>query len=285
MLPRSLHTISIIFRHGAALMAKPIIKWAGGKQGVAETIVSHFPNRYRVYYEPFVGGGSILLTLNPKQAIIGDLNKWLVDTYKAVRKDWQKVATILDCMVNSKEYFLGIRLEHPDNVNIYERAARFIYLNKTCFRGLFRVNKNGQFNVPYGAYSRRYYDPDNLKEFSKSPESLDVRWGDFELISKDISKDDFIYLDPPYYRLGGYSDFNRYTQNQFRENDQIRLANFCNILDDNGIRWAQSNSNTPFIQKLYSRFRINRIKNRREINLNSANRDIDELLIMNYSGH
>lgn len=262
--------------------AKPFIKWAGGKQALTRQLLHYFPTDFDTYYEPFIGGGSIFFGITAKKAIIADYNIWLVDTYNAIKTNWGEVATILDSLPNDKESYLQIRAIIPETLSLYERAAHFIYLNKTCFRGLFRVNRKGMFNVPYGEYDRRYYDPVNLRNASIRLNDAIIRQGDFELNIYGASPNDFIYFDPPYYKLGGHSDFNRYTGQQFRENDQIRLAALCVELDQNGIRWALSNSNTDFIKRLYDDFNFHEIDARREINLNSKSRNIKEFLITNY---
>lgn len=261
---------------------KPFVKWAGGKQGIASSLAKFFPRKYQRFYEPFLGGGSILLTVRPKQAIVSDLNSWLVDSYHAIRDDWEQVASLLDTFPNTKEDFLRIRAIDPSTLNLFERAAQFIYLNKTCFRGLFRVNQKGGFNVPYGEYQRAYYDAANLLFVSAALKNVEFRTGDFELSLHDVTSEDFIYFDPPYYKLGGFSDFNRYTKGQFREQDQIRLAALCRELDQRGVRWALSNSDTPFIRHLYEGFEATEIVNRREINLKSQERSVVELLVTNY---
>lgn len=262
--------------------AKPVLKWAGGKQALADRLVRFFPDRFQTYYEPFIGGASVLLSLQPEKAVIGDLNGWLLDTYNAIRTDHAAVAKYLDGMVNTKEEFERIRTIQPDTLDLFRRAAHLIYLNKTCFRGLFRVNRKGQFNVPYGAYDRRLYDPDNLVTVARCLSRVEIRFTDFELCLADVTADDFVYMDPPYYKQGGYSDFDRYTKWKFRENDHIRLASVCGELDDRGIRWAVSNSDTPFVRTLFDGYTSHTIPNRREINLNSQERDIDELLITNF---
>lgn len=262
---------------------KPFLKWAGGKQALADFIIERFPRKNGVYYEPFVGGGSVFFSLQPNQAVISDHNRWLVDTYISIRDDWQGVLRILDTLANTKEDFLQIRGLNPRSIaDPLRRAAHFIYLNKTCFRGLFRVNRAGQFNVPYGAYQRRYYDPENIRRISDSLQMVEIRQGDFEAGLEGVTSKDFVYFDPPYYKLGGYSDFNRYTEFQFREQDQIRLAAVCRELDAKGIQWALSNSDTAFIEHLYHGYRMVPINTRREINLNSMKRNVTELLIMNY---
>lgn len=262
--------------------ARPVLKWAGGKQGLADRLIRHFPAAFSRYYEPFVGGGSVLLTLQPRRAVIGDLNDWLLDTYVAIRTDHARVASLLDGLVNTRGEYERIRRIQPATLDLFERAAHLIYLNKTGFRGLFRVNRKGQFNVPYGAYDRRYYDPENLGAVAGCLRDVEIRNADFELCLADVTPEDFVYLDPPYYKQGGYSDFDRYTRWKFRENDHVRLAAVCRELDERGVRWAVSNSDTPFVRSLFEGYTLHPIANRREINLNSGNRDISELLITNY---
>jgi DNA adenine methylase len=229
-----------------------------------------------------VGGGSVALESGAREGLLNDQNEWLIDTYRALRDDWRQVARILDTMKNTKEEFYRIRGANPKMVDEFSRAAMLIYLNKTCFRGLFRVNRLNQFNVPYGQYDRRYYDPSNLAAFAAFVANFELRVGDFELALADAGPEDFVYLDPPYHRIGGYSDFNRYTSGQFKEIDHLRLRNVCGELDKRGIRWVQSNSNTEYIRELYRPFRVCAITNRREINLNSKSRDITELVIKNF---
>ncbi len=261
---------------------KPFIKWAGGKQGLCRCLIDHFPRTFDRFIEPFIGGGSVFFSLLPEKSVLGDMNGWLIDTYTAVQDDWKKVAKILDTLPNTKRDFLRIREIAPDTLGLFNRAAHFIYLNKTCFRGLFRVNRRNQFNVPYGAYDRRYYDAENLASVSVALQNVEIRKGDFELCLLDVCDKDFVYFDPPYYKQGGHSDFNRYTAFQFREHDHIRLAAVCRELDKRGIRWAVSNSDTQFNKSLYAGYRMKQITNRREINLNSKARNVVELLIVNY---
>ena len=262
--------------------AKPILKWAGGKQGLAATLVGFFPERFGAYFEPFVGGASVFLTLQPERAVLGDLNDWLLDVYVAVRADWRRVATALDALRNTKTEYLRIRSVAPESLDLHQRAAHLIFLNKTCFRGLFRVNRLGQFNVPYGAYRRRYYDPTNLERMADQLRAAEIRRGDFELCLRDVASSDFVYFDPPYYKLGGFSDFNRYTPGQFREKDHVRLAAVCRELDARGVRWVVSNSDTSFVKYLYSGYEVRSLASRREINLSAADRNVRELLIRNF---
>lgn len=261
---------------------RPVLKWAGGKQALARFLVEQFPRDFERYYEPFLGGGSVLLELLPGSAVVGDRNDWLLDTYEAIRQDWLPVAEYLDSMANTKEEYLRIRSIRPAALPLAARAAHLIYLNKTCFRGLYRVNRRGEFNVPYGAYDRRYYTPENLLACSRLLNDIDIRRGDFEQCLVDVTERDFVYFDPPYFRQGGYSDFNRYTPEQFRECDHQRLAALCRVLDSRRVRWAVSNSATPFIQELYAGFKFTGVDARREINLKSGERSVREWLITNY---
>ncbi len=278
----SLQTVSIMWGMKTTMRPKPILKWAGGKQALAPLLVEKFPIDFKRYFEPFLGGGSVLLELHPSKAIVGDLNDWLLDTYEAIRQDWQSVATALDRLVNSKSEYMRIRRIRHHDLDPFDRAAHLIYLNKTCFRGLFRVNRRGEFNVPYGAYERKYYSPDNLQAFSALLCGVEIRRGDFEMCLHDVGRQDFAYFDPPYFKLGGYSDFNRYTPEQFRLGDHLRLAAFCRELDSRGVHWALSNSNTPLIRELYAGYNLVTVDARREINLNSDQRRVQELLITNF---
>lgn len=262
--------------------ARPFVKWPGGKQKLAQFLISKFPQQFDRYFEPFCGGGSVLFELNPEQAVIADLNDWLLDTYEAVRKDWQRVAEELNKMQNTKSEFLRIRSVQPSELQLFQRAAQLIYLNKTCFRGLFRVNRQGMFNVPYGDYDRRYFSPENLSAVSKVLKDVEIRRGDYELCLRDVNELDFVYMDPPYFKQGGHSDFNRYTPGQFKAPDHLRLAAFCRELNDRNVSWALSNSDTSFVRELYAGFQFQSVTARREINLNSKNRSIQELLITNF---
>ena len=260
---------------------RPILKWAGGKQALAARLVETFPARFDRYFEPFVGGASIFLALQPRRAVLCDRNAWLIDTYRAVRDQPAEVARELRSLRNTREDYLRIRALDPGALSPARRAAQLVYLNKTCFRGLFRVNRQGRFNVPYGAYERRYFDPINLQRFAETLAGVDLRGGDFEDGLRGITSRDFAYLDPPYHKLGGYSDFNRYTDAPFAEADHERLAAACRGLDRLGVRFALTQSDTAFVRRLFAGFRRRRIAARREINLAAGRRDIEELLITN----
>lgn len=260
---------------------RPFIKWAGGKQALLPTILKRFPASFDRYFEPFLGGGAVFLGVRPKAAVIADHNRWLIDTYRAVRRSTGRVIAALGQLENTREAYLEIRAREPWQLGLAERAAQFIYLNKTGFRGLFRVNRKGQFNVPYGAYDRRTHSPDHLRAVGRALRGVDLRCGDFEAGLRGVRRTDFVYLDPPYVKLGGYSDFNRYTENQFTEDDHRRLADHVKHLDKKGVRWLLSQSDTELVREIFDGFVIERVTARREINLNSSKRDVGEVLVSN----
>jgi DNA adenine methylase len=260
---------------------RPILKWAGGKQALAARLVARLPSDYDRYFEPFVGGASVFLALAPSRAVLCDRNRWLIETYEAVRDDAPRVAALLARLPNTRADYLRIRAVDPRRLGPVRRAAHFVYLNKTGFRGLFRVNRQGRFNVPYGAYDRRYFDPANLLRFAERLQGAEIRCGDFESGLEGVTARDLVYLDPPYHKLGGYADFDRYTDSPFREPDHERLAGLCRALDGRGVRFVLSQSDTPFVRGLYAGFRQERIAARREIQLRAARRDQVELLITN----
>jgi len=264
------------------ISAKPFIKWAGGKQSLASEILAAMPSDFDNYFEPFIGGGSIFFSLLPNKAYLADANAWLIQTYEAIRDDWKRVAANLDKLPNTKEHFLEIRQQSRVVQCPFKRAAFFIYLNKTCFRGLFRVNQRNEFNVPYGDYDRRYYDPENLEAVAESLAHVHFCTSDFELAVREATSDDFIYFDPPYYKQGGHADFNRYTPEQFRSGDHFRLAALCRELDERRVRWLLSNSNTSFVRELFDGYNFTEVSARRDINLKSKRRPISELLISNF---
>ena len=260
---------------------KPVVKWAGGKQALVPQLLAHFPEHFERYLEPFLGGASVALAVGAPRAVLSDANPWLIDTYRAIRDACEEVAATLEALPNTKEDFLRIRALPQEEQTLVQRAAHFVYLNKTCFRGLFRVNRQGRFNVPYGDYQRRYFDPDNLRAVSRFLVHAELSCLDYAEAVSGARSGDFVYLDPPYYKLGGTADFNRYTSGQFREADHERLAALCRELDARGVRWALSNSDTDFVRELFDGYTLHPIQARREINLNARARNVRELLITN----
>ncbi len=275
------------------VLAQPFLKWAGGKRQLIPTIKEFLPIKYTQYYEPFVGAGAVLFSIQPKKAIINDTNNELINCYQVIKENPQELLILCQKHKerNSKEYYYKLRaLDRSDdfkNMSSIERAARIIYLNKTCFNGLFRVNSSGQFNVPYGNYSNpSVADPAVIKAISTYLNQANIRIevGDFEKVVTTCRKGAFIYFDPPYHPISDTSSFTGYSMGGFGKEEQIRLRDTCNNLSDRGCQVLLSNSNADFIRSLYddSRYKIVEVKANRAINAVGSKRgQISELLIHN----
>ena len=257
---------------------KPFIKWVGGKQSLSKILEKNMPSNYNAYHEPFLGGGALFFKLSPKIAYLSDINLDLITTYNVVKKELTALMQKLEILKKNhhKEQYLKIRglfkISNPIDV-----AARFIYLNKTCFNGLYRVNKKGEFNVPMGKYKAPLIlDKITLENANIALQNAKIEIKSFQEIK--TKKNDFVYFDPPYDQT-----YNSYDQNLFQTKEQEKLASFCKELDARGVCFMLSNSNTPLIKKLYKSFNILEIDNIRAISSKPANRGkIKELLIKNY---
>lgn len=277
-------------------LVKPFVKWAGGKRQLMSEIVKYKPKTYKKFIEPFVGGGSVFMELQHNKTVINDFNSELINTYIVVRDNLEELIQELEKHKenDSKEYFYSLRewdrnglLEKKSNV---ERAARFIYLNKTCFNGLFRVNSQGQFNVPYGNYKNpNIVNKEVLIADSKflNKSGIKIINGDFEEATKTARKGDFVYFDPPYAPLVEDSQsFVGYTLNGFDYKEQVRLRDLFVELDKKGCFVMLSNSSSKLIHDLYSDYKENTIilGATRNINSKASGRGkVDEVLIMNYN--
>lgn len=258
--------------------AKPFVKWAGGKRALLEILCASLPQNFNAYFEPFLGGGALFFELankgllQSKKVHLNDKNAELINAYLAIQKEPQKLLNELNLMqkAHSKEHFYSIRaLDRELNFSELSpifRAARFIYLNKTCFNGLCRYNAKGQFNTPFGAYKNpKIYDEALILNAHYALQDVVILNEDFEFVRDLAKKGDFVYFDPPYFPLNSTSNFTSYTQN-FLENEQIRLyALFCD-LNSRGVKLLQSNSSTDFIKNLYKNFQIQAIQAKRAIN-------------------
>lgn len=273
------------------ILTAPVVKWAGGKRQILDEIVKRVPGSFSVYCEPFVGGGAVLFRLCPPKAIVNDVNAELINIYQVIRDDVDGLVSDLSKHVNNKEYFYHIRgldrdRESYDRLSPVERASRILYLNKTCYNGLFRVNRAGQFNTPYGNYKKpKIVNESVLRAVSEYFNSADILFSctDFEEVLKNIRKDAFVYLDPPYDPLSPTASFTGYDKGGFGQNEQIRLKRACDRLNQKGIRFLLSNSATPFITELYRDYRIEIVRARRAVNSNPKGRgEIDEVLVRNY---
>jgi DNA adenine methylase len=261
----------------------PFIKWAGGKSQLVQELVRLVPREFNRYLEPFVGGGALFFYLRPKVSLLNDLNEELMITYGIVKSRVEELIGLLDSYPYSKKFFYDLRSQNPGELDPLSRAARMIYLNRTCFNGLYRVNKQNQFNVPFGYYRNpNICDELKLRSASRALRGVRLFNEDYKgLLEKEARKGDFIYLDPPYQPVSRYSDFKRYTSSFFYEQDQRELAQLAFGLARRGCYVLASNSDTPFIRRLYRGAQITTVHARRNINKNGDGRgQVNELLIV-----
>lgn len=272
----------------------PFVKWAGGKTQLLNKLHELMPKEYNRYYEPFIGGGALLFSVTPKNFTINDFNSELVQAYKCFtsKEDFRKLIEHLDYHQehHSEEYYYEIREMDKSsnflNLPIYERAARMIYLNKSCFNGLYRVNSKGFFNVPSGKKEKVVcYESENLQEiegfFSNS--KFEILNGDFQDAVKNAKSGDFVYFDPPYDTWNNKDSFTSYAKNPFGKEEQKRLADVYKELSNKGVFVMLSNHNTEYIQELYKNFNIHVVEAKRMINSNASGRgNVEEVIITNY---
>jgi len=269
----------------------PVIKWAGGKTQLLSTIIPLLPKLIKKYYEPFGGGCALLLNIDFDKAYINDLNEHLMHLYSVIKNSPNLLIRELKKYENdenslTRKYFNKVREEYNKHItkkikNI-KTAAMFIYLNKTSFNGLYRVNSNGLYNVPFnGRKTKNIFSKENILEISKYLKNINILNDDFSKACKYARKGDFIFFDPPYAPLNG-TTFTSYTETGFSKNDNIRLANLFKKLSKRGINCMLTNHDTKLIQDLYSGFEFRRIKVRRSINSDAKNRIGYEVIITNY---
>ena len=273
------------------ILAAPVLKWVGGKRQLMSEIEKVLPKTYTTYYEPFIGGGAVLFELQPNKAVINDVNGELINLYNVIKDDVELLIEDLEKHENTPEYFYSIReldrkKDKYENLSNVEKASRIVYLNKTCFNGLFRVNKAGEFNSPFGKYKNpNIVDEVTLKAVSKYFNKADIKIlnGDFEASLKGIRKGAFVYLDPPYDPVSNSANFTGYDKGGFNRDEQIRLKKLCDKLDKKGVKFLLSNSATDFIKDLYKDYNIKIVKAKRAINSNgNARGEVDEVLVRNY---
>ena len=275
------------------IKGKPFVKWAGGKRQIIDKLNKYVPDDYNTYYEPFVGGGALLFELSPKNAVINDSNKELMNVYKCLCDEdkFKKMCTILNHYEaeHSEQFFYEIRDKDKnkktfDRLSDYTRAARTIYLNKACFNGLYRVNSKNEFNVPFGKKTKvNTYDGGNLITVSNylTMNNIKILSVDFEEAVKGAKKGDFVYFDPPY--DSDTSTFNSYTEDGFGKEEQKRLAKVFKELSDKGCYVMLSNHNTTLINELYKDYNIHVIEAKRNINSNGNKRGkVEEVIITNF---
>lgn len=273
---------------------KPFVKWVGGKRQLLKQFrelnlypPECFNPESNTYFEPFVGGGAVFFDLLPKHAELSDTNRELVMTYNVIKDNVDSLIKSLKKHIYNKEYYLGVRAQDINELSDIEIASRFIFLNRTGFNGMYRVNKSGQFNVPFGQYKNPLIcDENNLRKVSEALQGITITHQDYKDVLELAKIGDFIYFDPPYYPLNPTSSFTAYTAKGFFEKEQIELRDTFVKLHERGCFVMLSNSDTPFINELYSGLEgvsVNKIIAGRAINSKGSKRGkINEVLITNY---
>lgn len=260
---------------------KPILKWAGGKTQMLGDIIPKVPKAYGRYIEPFFGGGALFFALQPENSIVADSNPELINVYRQVADHVDDVINYLQKYENTSEMFYAVREKNWEQLSKAEAAARTIYLNKTCFNGLYRVNRQGQFNVPFGKYkSPKICDVDALEAASKLLQKATILCGDYLRVLDDYAQPgDFVFLDPPYLPISEYSDFKRYTKEQFYEEDHVELAKMVGVLQERGCHVILTNSNHPLVHDLYAAYPIEVVQTKRHISCNGDSRKGEDVIV------
>jgi DNA adenine methylase len=274
--------------------AQPFVKWVGGKRQLLKQFrqmylypPKGFVSEKQRYFEPFVGGGAVFFDLHPQHATLSDLNSDLITTYKVIRDDVESLIVSLRKHKYEKDYYLKVRArKHERDIDI---ASRFIFLNRTCFNGMYRVNSSGEFNVPFGKYTNpQICDAVNLRRVSKALKGVTLLNTGYEHVLKKAKKGDFVYFDPPYHPVNATSSFTSYTSDGFGASDQKRLRDVFVELSKRGCYVMLSNSDTPFINQLYTLpkslgIKIHKVQAGRSVNSKSSKRGkISEVLVVNY---
>ena len=268
-------------RKAESVQARPILKWAGGKTQMLGDLLPKVPNSYGRYIEPFFGGGAMFFALQPESAIIADSNPELINMYQEVANHADNVIQYLKQYENTSEMFYAVRSQEWTTLPKAEAAARTIFLNRTCYNGLYRVNKHGQFNVPYGKYKNpKICDEAGLRAASEALKKADILCGDYLLVLEHHAQPgDFVFLDPPYLPVSEYADFKRYTKEQFYEEDHVELSKVIMALHERGCHVILTNSNHPLVHELYAPFNIDVIQTKRHISCNGSTRKGEDVIV------
>lgn len=269
----------------------PVVKWVGGKRQLLDEITPLLPREIPSYCEPFLGGGAVLFSIQPPKAIVNDLNEDLILVYEVIRDDVEALIESLRAHENTADYFYALRDLDRDK-QAYQalpkvaRASRLLYLNKTCFNGLFRVNSAGEFNSPFGRYKKpNIVNESGLRAVSGYFRANEIAFyhEDFAKTLRRVEAGSFVYLDPPYDPVSDTASFTGYHKGGFGQGEQLRLKQCCDGLTRRGVRFLLSNSATPFIRELYRDYEIRIVKAKRAINADATKRGaIEEVLIRNY---
>lgn len=263
------------------VVSKPLLKWAGGKTQLLGEIIPKIPKTYSRYIEPFFGGGAVFFSVRPLNGIIADNNPELINLYQTVADDVEGVITLLRDHENTEENFYAVRAQDWTKLSCTEASARTIFLNRTCFNGLYRVNKSGQFNVPFGRYKNpKIIDESSLFSAAELLRQTTIICGDYKsVLQANAQPGDFIFLDPPYLPVSEYSDFKRYTKEQFYEEDHVELADEVKRLHDLGCYVVLTNSNHPLVHEQYEMFPIELVQTKRYISCNGKGRTGEDMIV------
>ena len=272
-------------------LARPILKWVGGKRQLLPALVPLLPKRFSSYCEPFLGGGAVLFSLQPQKAVVNDVNADLIDLYKVIRDDVDGLIRELSSHRNTEAHFYKVRdwdrdKRYYSSLSQVKKAARLIFLNKTCYNGLFRVNSAGEFNTPFGHYKNpsiinvptlravsNYFNKADISFFSK----------DYSEVIESLPRGTFVYLDPPYDPVSDSASFTGYTKGGFSQQDQILLKECCDRLNERGIKFMLSNSATEFIKEQYGAYDIKIVRAIRAVNSKVEGRGaVEEVVVRNY---
>ncbi|NLY95176.1 MAG: DNA adenine methylase [Myxococcales bacterium] len=270
--------------------AAPFVKWVGGKGKLVSQLLPLMPGgvEKRRHVEPFVGGGALFFAMRPRRAVLSDVNERLVTTYLAIRDELPTVIRHLEALDRAHSdatyYEVRDRYNTASRVSSAERAAMFVYLNKTCFNGLHRVNRRGHFNVPLGRYENpRIVDHEGLAAASRALRGAEIRHASFEELLAYAKPGDFVYFDPPYAPVSATANFTSYAAGDFGDADQVRLRDVYRELDRRGCRLMLSNSDVPRIRELYRDYRIEIVAAPRAINCDARKRGpVTEVVVLNY---
>jgi DNA adenine methylase len=272
-------------------LAAPVLKWVGGKRQLLDSLTPLLPKKISTYCEPFVGGAALLFQLQPTSALVNDINPELIGVYEVIRSDVEALITALQHFTNESDAFYAVRdwdrdKEKYASLTNIEKAARILYLNKTCYNGLFRVNNAGEFNSPFGNYRNpNIVNAPTLRAVSTylNTASVQLTSQDYTESLKNLPKGTFVYLDPPYDPVSDTSSFTEYSKGGFTKDDQIHLRECCDELSSKGIKFMLSNSATDFIKEQYSAYHISIVQAKRAINSDSTKRgEVDEVVVRNY---
>lgn len=265
----------------ASFLARPFLKWAGGKTQLLGDILPKLPATFGKYIEPFIGGGAVFFGLAPRTAVIADINPELVNAYRCVRDDVEAVIAALSAHKNDEAEFYRVRAQRFDELNAVEAAARTIYLNRTCFNGLYRVNKQGHFNAPFGRYANpTICSPETLRSASAALQGVEIRCADYKTVLRETAvKGDVVFLDPPYLPVSRYADFKRYAKEGFDEDDQRELAAEVERLQKLGCHVVLTNSNHPLVHELYGAHEVEVVSSKRNINSKAGARTGEDVIV------